>query len=747
MTSVSNTNLLGNWWETDVAKNILEKKYYHNGEDFNTFIDRVSGAFKDDVTKASLKEAMISGDFMPGGSILSGIGVKDRKISLNNCYVMPSPKDELASIFDVGKEMGIIFSRRGGCGVNLSKLRPKGARVHNSAITSTGAVSFVQYYDNMASTIGAEGRRAALLVALEATHPDIADFLKLKANDTSIQMANLSVIFNDDFMGSVYAGDMYTLHFKVEDTGEEIKKEIDARKLFMEFCELNRRFAEPGAIFIDTVRDYNMLSAYPKEEYLIECCNPCAEYYGAEYNACCLGSINLFNCVENPCTGNATFDFGKLRYLTSLGVRVLDEVLDIGYDAQPLDAHRKAIKDWRAIGLGVMGMADMLVAMGFKYGSEEADKFLEDVFREIRDMSLIESSCLAKSFGSFGNFDSEKVLASRFFHTVPDRIKGMIKKYGLRNGNLMSIAPSGTISTMIGVSNGVEPYFKVSYTRSTHTNVNEGTGKTFEVFAKAVELLMKKQNIKSHDELPDYVVDTYQIRPFDRVITQGRIQEYVDNAISSTVNVKESTTTEEIFAIYMKAWTEGCKGLTIFRENCERTSIIDNKEGKKNTAPSPSPSKELVPEKRSGIKKLNGCTIVESTSCVPKMYVTINQKDGKPFEVFTASDSGCKSNIATITRMTSAMLRLGVPVDYVVKQLRQSSCLACQTLRKQGKEISLSCGNAIADAIEESLKPEAKKRKPAEEKIGMAKCPECGEYSLVPTGKCVYCPQCGYSKC
>lgn len=433
--------------------------------------------------------------------------------------------------------------------------------------------------------------------------------------------------------------------------------------------------------------------------------------------------------------------------MTSLGVRVLDEVLDIGYNAQPLDAHRKAIKDWRAIGLGVMGLADMLVAMGLKYGSEEANNFLEDVFREIRDISLIESSCLAKSFGSFGKFDSEKVLASRFFDTVPSNIKNLIREQGLRNGNLMSIAPSGTISTMIGVSNGAEAYFKVSYTRSTHTNVNEGTGKTFKVFAKAVDLLMREQNIKSQNELPDYVVDTYQIAPLDRVETQARIQEYVDNAISSTVNVKESTTTEEIFEAYMKAWFEGCKGLTIFRENCERTSIIDNKEGKKNTATPPVTSKELVPEKRSGIKKLNGCTIVESTSCVPKMYVTINQKDGKPFEVFTASDSGCKSNIATITRMTSAMLRLGVPVDYVVKQLRQSSCLACQTLKKQGKEISLSCGNAIADAIEESLKPEAKKRKQSEDKVGMAKCPECGEHSLVPTGKCVYCPQCGYSKC
>lgn len=460
-----------------------------------------------------------------------------------------------------------------------------------------------------------------------------------------------------------------------------------------------------------------------------------------------MASINLFNCVDNPCTKKAEFNFGKLRHLTSLGVRVLDEVLDIGYNAQPLDAHRKAIKDWRAIGLGVMGLADMLVAMGLKYGSEEANNFLEDVFREIRDISLIESSCLAKSFGSFGKFDSEKVLASRFFDTVPSNIKNLIREQGLRNGNLMSIAPSGTISTMIGVSNGAEAYFKVSYTRSTHTNVNEGTGKTFKVFAKAVDLLMREQNIKSQNELPDYVVDTYQIAPLDRVETQARIQEYVDNAISSTVNVKESTTTEEIFEAYMKAWFEGCKGLTIFRENCERTSIIDNKEGKKNTATPPVPSKELVPEKRSGIKKLNGCTIVESTSCVPKMYVTINQKDGKPFEVFTASDSGCKSNIATITRMTSAMLRLGVPVDYVVKQLRQSSCLACQTLKKQGKEISLSCGNAIADAIEESLKPEAKKRKQNEDKVGMAKCPECGEHSLVPTGKCVYCPQCGYSKC
>lgn len=273
MSKTSNTNLLGNWWESEVAQNILKKKYFHEGEDFEEFLDRVTGAFST-VIAPWLREAMVNGDIMLGGSILSGIGQESRKISLNNCYVLPSPNDDLASIFDIGKQMGIIFSRRGGTGLNISRLRPNGAKVHNSALTSTGAVSFVKYYDSVAQTIGYNARRAALLVALEVSHPDIAEFMKLKANDTDIQTANLSVIFDDKFMSAVDADKEYELYFKVEDTGEEFKKAINARKLFLEFCELNRRFAEPGAIFIDSVREYNLLSGYPEGEYLIECCNP-----------------------------------------------------------------------------------------------------------------------------------------------------------------------------------------------------------------------------------------------------------------------------------------------------------------------------------------------------------------------------------------------------------------------------------------------------------------------------------------
>lgn len=450
--------------------------------------------------------------------------------------------------------------------------------------------------------------------------------------------------------------------------------------------------------------------------------------------------------MKDPCTSHATFDFSKLRSLTVLGVNVLDRVLDIGYSKQPLDAHRKAVDDWRAIGLGVMGLADMFVAMGIRYGSAEGNVLLSNIFKEIRDTALYESAMLAKSFGAFGKFDAKKVLVSDYFLSVSDFIKNAIKEYGLRNGNLISVAPSGSISSMLGISNGSEPYFKVSYTRSTHTNVNEGTGVTFKVFAKAVALLMKNQGIKSEKDLPDYVVDTYQIDPLERVDVQSVMQVFVDNAISSTVNVKESTTAEEVMEIYLRAWMQGCKGITVFRENCERTSIINNAEGKKNNA-TVSDKKPLIPEKRSGVKRLNGSTIVESTSCVPKMYVTVNEKDGHPFEVFTASDSGCKSNIATITRLVSAMLRLGVPVEYVVGQLRESSCLACQTLRKQGKDISLSCGNAIADAIEESLKDSSPQKVIVEGEKSLGKCPECGELSLVPTGKCVYCSKCGYSKC
>lgn len=883
--------MYGNWWETIIGKNILGKKYFHNGENFYTFLKRVTNPFSAEIS-SDLREAIINADFIPAGSILSGTGVKNRKISLSNCYVAPSPNDTLKSIFDTGRDMGIIFSRRGGCGINLSKLRPKGATVHNSAVTSTGAVSFVKYYDNMAGIIGFEGRRAAMLVALEVQHPDIYDFLTLKCNDTEIQTANLSVIFSDEFMKCVVADMPFELHFKVEDTGEEICKLIDAKELFHKFCEVQWEWSEPGAIFMDRVRSHNLLSGYPDEEYHIDCCNPCvrgdtllltnegykkiedvagkqtrvwngyrwsdvipkvtgynqkmltveakngvkidctyyhkfvlsdgtrveakdlkvgdklqafdlpvingnkelehaythitirsiseapmanvvycatepfnhtlvfngmmtgncSEYFGAAYNACCLGSINLYNCVDNPCTPDAKFNDATLKYLTILGVRTLDKVLDIGYDKQPLDAHRKAIDDWRAIGLGIMGLADMFAALGIKYGSEKSVKLAHLIFETMRNTALLESCMLAKSFGSFGKFNSDKVLASKYFDTVPDDIKDYIRKYGLRNGNLMSIAPSGSISTMVGVSNGAEPYYKLSYSRSTHTNVNEDTGVSFSVNAKAVQHYM---NINKTDKPPEYAVSTYEVSYLNRILLQAEIQKFVDNAISSTVNLPQDTTVEDIEILYMGAWEHGLKGITIWRDGNKRTPILgtDNR-AKKNTDLCERKLNTIAPESRSNTKILNGCTVKESTACVPKMYVTVNRKDDNVFEVFTNADSGCRANISTITRLISLALRSGIKLEEVLGELRAVSCLACQTLRKQGSNISLSCGNAIGDAIElslkdkvdtieeeESVEPDIKKEP---ERLV---CPDCGEKTLIPSGKCFYCPKCGYSAC
>lgn len=894
--------MYGNWWETIIGKNILEKKYFHNGENFYTFLKRVTNPFPAEIS-SDLREAIINADFIPAGSILSGTGVKNRKISLSNCYVAPSPNDTLKSIFDTGRDMGIIFSRRGGCGINLSKLRPKGATVHNSAVTSTGAVSFVKYYDNMAGIIGFEGRRAAMLVALEVQHPDIYDFLTLKCNDTEIQTANLSIIFSDEFMKCVVADMPFELHFKVEDTGEEISKIIDAKELFHKFCEVQWEWSEPGAIFMDRVRSHNLLSGYPDEEYHIDCCNPCvrgdtllltnegykkiedvagkqtrvwngyrwsdvipkvtgynqkmltveakngvkidctyyhkfvlsdgtrveakdlkvgdklqafdlpvingnkelehaythgfysgdgshsnitirsiseapmanvvycatepfnhtlvfngmmtgncSEYFGAAYNACCLGSINLYNCVDNPCTPDAKFNDATLKYLTILGVRTLDKVLDIGYDKQPLDAHRKAIDDWRAIGLGIMGLADMFAALGIKYGSEKSVKLAHLIFETMRNTALLESCMLAKSFGSFGKFNSDKVLASKYFDTVPDDIKDYIRRYGLRNGNLMSIAPSGSISTMVGVSNGAEPYYKLSYSRSTHTNVNENTGVSFSVNAKAVQHYM---NINKTDKPPEYAVSTYEVSYLNRILLQAEIQKFVDNAISSTVNLPQDTTVEDIEILYMGAWEHGLKGITIWRDGNKRTPILgtDNR-AKKNTDLCERKLNTIAPESRSNTKILNGCTVKESTACVPKMYVTVNRKDDNVFEVFTNADSGCRANISTITRLISLALRSGIKLEEVLGELRAVSCLACQTLRKQGSNISLSCGNAIGDAIElslkdkvdtieeeESVEPDIKKEP---ERLV---CPDCGEKTLIPSGKCFYCPKCGYSAC
>jgi ribonucleoside-diphosphate reductase alpha chain len=360
----------------------------------------------------------------------------------------------------------------------------------------------------------------------------------------------------------------------------------------------------------------------------------------------------------------------------------------------------------------------------------------------ILDRALTTSNDLAYQYGTFGKYDWESTKKSKIIQGYEGTcIYDNIEQYGLRNGTLLSIAPAGTISTMCGISNGCEPLFMISYERTTHSL--EKQGKYFKVYAKSVEDLLKHHGIDPEsitvDEIKKrfpFVVDSHDITPEERVRTQAVMQKYVDNAISSTVNLKESATVQDIFDTYMLAWEQGLKGITVFRDGCKRGSIL----GGSGANPEPKKFNSISPVKRNNIRKMDGSTFVGHTACVKNLYTTVNKMGDDVFEVFTNVSTGCKSNINTITRLVSLTLRSGVKVDEVIHELKANTCPACTVLKGQGKNISSSCGNAIAEAIEEAYGT-------TEIDETLAVCPECGKRGLVPTGKCVSCNQCGYSKC
>ena len=477
--------------------------------------------------------------------------------------------------------------------------------------------------------------------------------------------------------------------------------------------------------------------------------------------------------VNNKFEDNAYIDYSKLESLVRLGVNVLDETLDYGLEMLPLEAQKECALDWRAIGLGVFGLADMFVALKVKYGSDESIGYVSDVFDFMNTIALDESCNLAKKKGTFRKYNwdntKESPLIKALLFDNPD-LYYKIKENGLRNGTLLSVAPTGTISLLMGgYSGGVEPIFKVSYERSTHSM--ETVGKSFKVYAKSVSDLLAHDGIS--EELTNeqvkskypFVIESHEVDPLSRVKVQAIMQEYIDNAISSTVNLPEGTSASVIYDIYLEAWGQGLKGITVFVDGCKRGNILGVAPKKK-----AEPPKDEIVTKNSNVisydtvkpisrrtsKEVSGKTYRLQTACVPKFYVHINKTDnGDIFEVFANPSSGCTSNISTITRLVSTMLRCGVSVDTIIEDLSTTKCPACQNVRRNGNtDIALSCGNAIADALSYAYKnkhmdapKETLKHDTIEEDKSLLECPECGEKTLRLEAKCVTCSNCGYSLC
>lgn len=748
-----------NWYENPLCVTIMEKKYLHDGEKtYEDMINRVSSIVSEDIQdkfKYMMKEAI----FFPGGRTLYGAGSKGKfNATMSNCYIMKSPEDSLDSIYDTNKLMSRIFKTGGGIGVNISKLRPNGARTNNAARTSTGAVSFIELFNATGEIIGFHGRRGATLVGLDVSHPDIYDFVNLRQyND--LKAMNISVIMNDEFMKAVENNESYKLHFHVEATGEDIEKEISAKDLFHRICEMNWDYGDPGMLFMDRIRSHNMQSC--NKDFHIDICNPCAEYTGPAFNSCNLGSLNLYKFVKEKFTDKAYVDYDELREYTKYAVRILDEILDYGYDMQPLEENKKIVTDWRSIGLGFFGLADLFIGMRLKYDSKEAVQLSSEICRVIFEAACEESYELAKEKGTFLKCNKEELIKSPLiskFQKTNRKLYNNIKKYGMRNAQLISIAPTGSLSLLAnGCSSGIEPIFKIDYKRSSHGL--EDRGISFEVKDKAILDLLDFYNIDLSKTTPEeikkrfnYIQESVEVDSLIRIVHLGNMQKEIDNAISSTITLKESTTVEDIEKIYITAWECGLKGVTVFRNGCKRASILGTDQNKKKVQEIDMNS--ILPISRKTKGRLEGATYRKRTACVKSLYVTINRDENNNiFEVFTnKSVHGCSANIATITRMTSLALRSGVKVDKVIEELKSNTCQACITLNKEHPEygLSMSCPIAIAEALEEEYnRISGDKPKQKKEKNNMLECPKCHKKTLIPEGKCVTCsnPECGYSKC
>ena len=557
------------WQMDELQKSIWTNKYQCNNESFDDWIERVSG------NNPKIAKLIRERKFLFAGRILANRGLPKEgiKVTYSNCYVLQPPEDNLESIFDTAKKLARTFSYGGGVGFDISKLRPSGALVHNSAKTTTGAVSFMDLYSMTTGLIGQRGRRGALMISMDINHPDIEDFIDVKTDLKKVTKANISVRINDKFMESVENKEKYVCRFIVEETNEVIEKEVDAYKLFMKIITNNWDFAEPGILFWDNIERYHLLSE--DKEFKYAGVNPCAEEPLPPGGSCLLGSINLAEFVVEPFTNNAIFDIQKFKNTVSDCIIGLNEVLDEGLELHPLKEQTESVRQYRQIGLGVMGIADMLIKLNIRYGSEKSIDLCEKIAKIMLNSAVKQSALLAKELGSYEKYNKEAIFKSDFFiNNIDEDVKELIKEYGLRNSQILTIPPTGSISTMLGISGGIEPMFNTSYIRKTESLHDEDV--FYKVYTPIVKEYMDINDILDDNNLPDIFETAMTLKPEERIRMQEAWQKYIDASISSTINLPYEATVDDIYNIYVSAWKHKLKGVTIYRDGCKRSGILLN---------------------------------------------------------------------------------------------------------------------------------------------------------------------------
>ena len=513
-------------------------------------------------------EALEDFKYLPAGRITAGAGT-GRSVTLFNCFVMGTIPDNMGGIFDGLKEAALTMQQGGGIGYDFSTIRPRGAEVKGVAADASGPLSFMDVWDAMCRTIMSAGsRRGAMMATMRCDHPDIEDFIAAKQDAARLRMFNLSVLVTDPFMDAVKADGPWELTF-----GAKVYKTVQARDLWNRIMRATYDYAEPGVIFIDRINAANNLNYVET----IAATNPCGEQPLPPYGACLLGSINLARLVEDPFGEGAALDEDALDDLVATAVRMMDNTVDASRFPLPQQAEEAKAK--RRIGLGVTGLADALLMVGLRYGSEEAAKQTETWMHRIARAAYLASVELAKEKGAFPLFDAEKYLASGNMMQMDDDVREAVAKHGIRNALLTSIAPTGTISLYAGnVSSGIEPVFAYAYTRKVLQK--DGSRTEEEVTDYAYRLWRERFGDKP---LPDHFVNAQTLPPLDHVRMQAAAQKWVDSSISKTINCPEEISFEAFKDVYMAAWDQGCKGCTTYRPNAVTGSVLSVDDTNKNT--------------------------------------------------------------------------------------------------------------------------------------------------------------------
>ena len=690
--------------------------------------------------------------FLPAGRITAGSGTK-RNVTLFNCFVMGVIPDSMSGIFDMLKEAALTMQQGGGIGYDFSTIRPKGSLVKGIAADASGPVSFMDVWDSMCRTIMSAGsRRGAMMATMRCNHPDIEEFIAAKSDSQKLRMFNLSVLVTDAFMEAVKKGEDWELIYN-----NKVYSVIKAADLWDQIMRATYDFAEPGVIFIDRINETNNLSYCET----ITATNPCGEQPLPPYGACLLGSINLAKLVEHPFDKNAYLDVYQLEDLVSTAVRMMDNVIEVSQF--PLEAQKLEAKNKRRIGLGVTGLADALLMVGLRYGSDEAVEKTEKWMKTIARSAYNASINLAEEKGAFPLFDPEQFIVSGNMIQMDEDVKKAVNKFGIRNALLTSIAPTGTISLYAGnVSSGIEPVFAYSYTRKVLQN--DGSHVEEEVVDYAVQLWRDKFG---NAPLPDFFVSAQNLTPTDHVKMQAAAQKWVDSSISKTINCPEDISFDDFKEVYIQAYDTGCKGCTTYRPN-EVTGSVLSAASEEKSASDQEANGDIIymSEPLDRPSTLDGNTYkLKWPDSQHAIYVTINDiivnDKRRPFEVFINSKN--MEHFAWtvgLTRMISAVFRRGGDVSFVVDELK--AVFDPRGGAWVGGKYIPSILAAIGGILEEHMMKigfikdsdtslfhkSSEVTKVENLKLSRQKsCTSCGQFDLQMIEGCMTCRSCGYSKC